>query len=374
MKRRRPGFGCSVALLAISSVCLIGVAVPAAQAACPIGAVITVDNDLPGSGYSEVSPQNWISHNVGACQGNYRYLSHTVGDGTRKGKAIWAPKITVDGWYDVVVSYRASVNRTNDADYLVEDDAGATHAFVVDQQQGTDCTKKKLGNFFCKAGGACRVVLDGTDDGNSDAADATTFTLTQCSGTPPPPGPCAGIKSNPAYELCGESATTCSGVFTNGSGCVAFCAAAGMLCTARFGGEPGCQKEPTNPIACLAQNGNASDWCECAAPATPDAGTPPADQGVTPADQGVTPADAKPVAPRDGGADSGARDAASDALAAPDLARPDGGSSGQISGGCAIGELRAGLRTPVLLPTLLLLALRLRARRRRSTQNPAPSR
>ncbi len=46
---------------------------------------------LAGSGYSETS-NNWTTWATAPCNGaGYRYLSHTVGDGSRRGKAIWKP-------------------------------------------------------------------------------------------------------------------------------------------------------------------------------------------------------------------------------------------------------------------------------------------
>ncbi len=261
-------------ILAAAALCTaLGWSAPS-DAQCP-KITIQVDNDIKGSGYSEVKPNNWITHSVGACHKNYRYLSHTVGDGTRKGKAIWQPKITVTGWYEVTTSYRATTNRTTDADYYLHDDNGGKKKVVINQKHSGDCTKKVLGTIYCKKGGACKLVLDGTDDGQSDAADITTFKLTKCSGTPPK-NPCVGISNNKSYELCNWTATTCAGVYTNGAGCKKYCAAAGMICTARFGGDPGCKKETTK-FACNANNGHKSNWCECAFPAKPDAGPPKPD-------------------------------------------------------------------------------------------------
>ena len=82
-----------------------------ARAACPVGTVISVDNDTPGSGYSEVKPANWVTNTVNACKGSYRYLSLYAGDGTRKGKAIWQPAIAVAGTYEVTTSFRATPKR-----------------------------------------------------------------------------------------------------------------------------------------------------------------------------------------------------------------------------------------------------------------------
>ncbi|MFH1810717.1 MAG: hypothetical protein ABIJ09_18390 [Pseudomonadota bacterium] len=276
--------------------CVLSLAWPSRSAAsCPVGQEIRVDNDIPGSGYSEQQPENWVSNSVASCHGSYRYLSHTVGDGTRTGKALWQPTITRAGWYRVVTSYRASENRTADADYVLRDDLGGVQRFSVDQR-GSDCTRKELGEIYCAAGGSCRLILDGTDDGASDAADLTTFTLTRCEGasTPPPaPNACQGIADHPGFELCQASATHCAGVFTNGAGCQAFCAAAGAWCVARFGGEPGCQQE-SGDIACDASNGHQSDWCECELPPPPPPPDPDPPLPVTPplADAGTPAVDA----------------------------------------------------------------------------------
>lgn len=46
-----------------------------ASAQCPVGTRITIDFDLPGSGYSETS-NNWATWNTAPCNGaGYRYLS-----------------------------------------------------------------------------------------------------------------------------------------------------------------------------------------------------------------------------------------------------------------------------------------------------------
>jgi len=234
---------------------------------CDVGRTVRVDNDIAGSGYSEDPAANWLDRPTGSCHGTYRYLSHPVGDGTRRGRAIWRPAISAAGWWRVVTSFRATENRTPDADYILHADQGERVRRTVSQRNGSDCTRVTIGTVFCQPGGNCRLVLDGTDDGESDSADITTFELVGCGPEPPGGGPgegCAAIAANPAYELCHDGGETCHGVFTDGSGCRAFCRAAGMSCVAAFGGEPGCQKEPHNPLACDQDTGHQSDWCECA--------------------------------------------------------------------------------------------------------------
>jgi len=82
-------------------------------------------------------------------------------------------------------------------------------------------------------------------------------------------------QANAAWEVCSTGPETCAGVFTDGAGCQAYCAAAGLVCTARYGGEPGCQLEPSNVHDCNANNGHQSDWCECG-PGTGSSSPPPA--------------------------------------------------------------------------------------------------
>jgi len=305
-------------LIVRSAGALIFCTASGARAACPVGLTLSVDNDAPASGYSEVKPENWVSHNVEACKGNYRYLSAYVGDGTRKGKALWQPKITVAGTYAVTTSYRASTNRTNDADYTLFDDQGGTQKKSIDQTKGSGCTKALIGKAYCAVGGSCRLVLDG-DDGKSDAADVTTFVLESCDATSDAgaPGACDGIKAVSGYEVCEETATTCAGLYSNSAGCTAYCAAAGMVCTARFGAGTGCSsKEAQNPIACGANNGHVSNWCECAYP--PGSGGAGGGGGSG-----------------SGGASSGGGAGTGGAAGAPDAAQ--GGGAGTSAGGTAGG-------------------------------------
>ena len=103
-------------------------------------------------------------------------------------------------------------------------------------------------------------------------------------GAPEPAVNCALISdANPRWELCSETPDQCAGVFTDGAGCQAYCAAAGLICAARFGGEPGCQQEPENPISCDANNGHESDWCLCERP-SPGAPAPTPDPPPAPVD------------------------------------------------------------------------------------------
>ncbi len=108
-----------------------------------------------------------------------------------------------------------------------------------------------LGTWEYEVGGQVHRVdiVSGGDDDDDDTAGAVDCALIAA--------------ANPAWEVCEVGPTTCAGVFTDGAGCDAFCAPAGLVCTARFGGEPGCVKEADTPIPCQEDNGHQSDWCEC---------------------------------------------------------------------------------------------------------------
>ena len=356
-----------------------------AQAQCPVGTAIDVDLDIPGSGYSETS-NNWTTWNTAPCSGpGYRYLSHTVGDGSRKGKAIWRPNITVEGYYRFETGYRATTNRTNDADFFSYSDGAMPVHQSIDQEQGSGCVWVDLGTFFCQPGGECRVELDGTDDSESDEADITRFTLVSCDAAPDAGGTggtggtggqgrCDALRAEPAYEVCAETDTTCAGVYTDGSGCSAYCAAAGMTCTARFGGEPGCQKEPANPIPCDESNSHASDWCECSGPPLP-----PGTGGAAGTAGGAgMPGTGGATAGTSGGGGSGLVDAGmwpvgSDASAGAPSG--SGGTGAQSRGDATTGDdggcgCRVGARGMSGASAGLLAALALLASRRRRRSRP----
>jgi len=223
------------------------------------GVVVSVDNDEPTSGYSEVNPENFQTHDVDACAGSYRYLSKYVGDESTDGRVIWQPTIATPGTYRVTTSFRASENRTDDADYVLFGDDGQMSSVVIDQR-GDGCVQEVVGEIWCVAGGSCRLELDGTDDMKSDAADETVFELVGCD--PPPPSPCDPLV-DAGFEVCASSETSCEGVYAGGEGCIAYCATVGMTCVARYGGEPGCQQEIDLEIPCAEVNDHGSDYCVC---------------------------------------------------------------------------------------------------------------
>ena len=70
-------------------------------------------------------------------------------------------------------------------------------------------------------------------------------------------------QANPAWEVCETGPQFCAGTFADGAGCEAYCAPVGLPCTARYGGEPGCDKEPDYVQNCSDDSGHDSDWCDC---------------------------------------------------------------------------------------------------------------
>ncbi len=74
---------------------------------------------------------------------------------------------------------------------------------------------------------------------------------------------CSRISAaNPAWEVCETGENYCAGVFTDGAGCDAYCAAAGLVCTAKREASPGCRIDP-GTLVCGQDSGHQSDWCEC---------------------------------------------------------------------------------------------------------------
>ncbi len=117
----------------------------------------------------------------------YHYLSSTVGGSDRRGTATWSPELPVEGTYLVEAWYRLTGNRTRDADHFVYDGYGGQTHVVLDQYGDGPSGWVSLGEHWCVAGFAgCYVVLDGTDDDESDEANAMQFTLIDTEPPPPP--------------------------------------------------------------------------------------------------------------------------------------------------------------------------------------------
>jgi len=164
-------------------------------------------DDQDGAPQFTMTGDDWTTWGTNGCgfdagDTSYHYLSKTVGGEDKKGKAFWKPDLPVSGTYEITTWWRKTHNRTTDADHYVHDGSGGVTHIVIDQKGDAqpedstipfDCFSGwyPLGEYFCAAGVAgCWVELDGTDDNQSDEANAVRFTLKQCDGGPvDPPDP-----------------------------------------------------------------------------------------------------------------------------------------------------------------------------------------
>jgi hypothetical protein len=250
-------------------------------------------------------------------------------DGTRGGTASSNVTGMAPGRYQIEMKCRRSDNRATSVAWSASTDAAINNSRQgnLDQRNDPAISTATAGSW---------IVLGATDLSPVDVQGTLSFSFGAASGlngslsyggvrltkvgdptphdggvadTGGPAGACAAIRTTVGFELCVETETTCAGVFTNGAGCAAYCAAAEMVCTAAFGASPGCNKEPQNPLSCAATNGHNSDWCECTYPPGYDAG---ADAGT----------------PDAGWLDAGEDTAAPDASDLPDLSDPSDASDG----------------------------------------------
>lgn len=153
---------------------------------------VIVDNDTPGSGYSEdgkwkASPDSGFA-NIKAYylykENPFKLGSARIADakvvGSRRGTystAKWIPEIPEDGDYAVYVSYHTLKNSTEAAQYEVRHKGGSTR-FLVNQTMGGG-TWVYLGTFpFAKGSNDSQgVFLNNNSESNKDVitADAVKF-------------------------------------------------------------------------------------------------------------------------------------------------------------------------------------------------------
>ncbi len=151
----------------------------------------TIVDDQHGAPTFTITGDDWttwgtLGYGYAPEDTDYHYLSSTVGGSDRRGTATWTPDLPQDGTYRIEAWYRLTGNRTQDADHFVYDGYGYETHIVLDQYGDGPSGWVPLGDYWCVAGsGGCTVVLDGTDDDESDEANAMQFTLID--GEPPPP-------------------------------------------------------------------------------------------------------------------------------------------------------------------------------------------
>lgn len=120
------------------------------------------------------------------------------------------------------------------------------------------CVPASCGSLGVRCGDApsgCGETLFCGDCATGTCVDGTCQVL---------PVDCTAIAAQPGYEICSSTADECQGVFDDGGGCNAFCAAAALVCTDVFGGEAGCVgPEAGTRFDCDEDTGHVSDWCVC---------------------------------------------------------------------------------------------------------------
>ncbi len=124
------------------------------------------------------------------------------------------------------------------------------------------------------AGGAIGVG-GGTETGGASTGGAVQGAggISSGGGAPNTLVDCSGI-TNSGYELCEATATTCTAVFTDSSGCSATCAAAGLTCEGAYeNSDAACAADDSLP-ALPCDSGHQSDFCVCVGPQSGSGGAP----------------------------------------------------------------------------------------------------
>lgn len=208
-------------------------------------------------------------------------------NGKRNGTATAVITGMVAGTYKIEFFFRQSDNRSTSVPWRITTDAASNNsrAANINQQDATtwgtdegwrilassDVNPVAVTSRLTFVFGSDTLNFSGSISYGGIRATRITVAPHDAGST----GLCQGIVAA-GYELCEQTATTCSGVYANGEGCVQYCAAAGMLCSSRYGASVGCVIELQNPFACNADNGQLSNWCNCTLPAQPDASRPDA--------------------------------------------------------------------------------------------------
>jgi pectate lyase len=81
---------------------------------------------------------------------------------------------------------------------------------------------------------------------------------------------CSAIEEHANWDLCESGPGFCTAVFYDSAGCVAVCAAVGMVCHSVMENIDGqCAADLDRPpLACQPESGHKSDWCHCVDPQT----------------------------------------------------------------------------------------------------------
>ncbi|MCP4871324.1 MAG: hypothetical protein GY898_21655 [Proteobacteria bacterium] len=160
-----------------------------------LGQTIVIDDQDGSAAGFTTTGNDWttwgmLGYGLDGGDTDYHYLSHTVGGNDRVGTASWTPDIPTAGTWAISTWFRRTENRTDDADHFIYDGTGGVVHISIDQQGEGASGWVDLGQYWCGAGvGGCSVTLDGTDDNQSDEANAVQYVLISADGDPPEPEP-----------------------------------------------------------------------------------------------------------------------------------------------------------------------------------------
>lgn len=150
--------------------------------------IIDYETHLNNTNLSEgsyIDTGAWVSGVWPTCSnGGYRYLTRSL-DPQRRGIAYWLVQVPVTGFYKLETSYRATENRTSDADYAVY--VNATTAAAANKtsipvyaltisQIGSSVPWVNLGTYCFQENDISMIVLNNMDDSGSAATDASRWT------------------------------------------------------------------------------------------------------------------------------------------------------------------------------------------------------
>jgi pectate lyase len=109
-------------------------------------------------------------------------------------------------------------------------------------------------------------VPTGTSDTPGETTDPTADPTAD--PTSAPPVDCGPIAAHADWQVCSSEPDRCNAVFTDGAGCAAVCAAAGLECEAVYEDlTDECAPDLERPqLTCDPPSGHQSDYCVCARP------------------------------------------------------------------------------------------------------------
>jgi len=185
-------------------------------AAAPAHAEEHIIDDSDGAPGFITSGDDWTTwgtngYGYDSSDSSYHYLSHTVGGDDRRGTATWQAELQQAGTWQIETWFRRTENRSRDADHVVTDGLGAETWITIDQEGEGASGWVSLGEYWCEDGfGGCVVTLDGTDDDDSDEANAMRFTLVSLDDTSVETDPC-GETQQPGTHTVDFFASSASG-------------------------------------------------------------------------------------------------------------------------------------------------------------------